>query len=286
MKTGLVLEGGAMRGLFTAGVLDVLMEQGIRLDGAVGVSAGAAFGCNYKSGQIGRAVRYNVCFARDWRFCSVRSLLLTGDLFGAKFCYETVPMELDKFDYDAYRRDPMPFYAVCTDMETGKAVYTNVPDCSGAQMDWIRASASLPLVSRPVVIGGRAYLDGGIADAIPLAFMEKQGYARNLVILTQPEGYRKKPAHPLIRTALRKHPQLAETMMQRHEMYNRETAYVFAQAAAKKAFVICPPQPIGISRTERDPEKLRAVYALGRRTATEQLDALRAFLQEGADASL
>ena len=164
-----------MRGMFTAGVMDVLMEAGIVFDGAVGVSAGAAFGCNYKSGQIGRVLRYNTRFVRDKRYCGWRVLLRTGDMFSADFCYGEVPRYLDPFDFDAYGKNPMEFYLVCTDMETGEAVYHKYEGWEDAGFDWIRASASMPLVSRPVEIGGRKLLDGGIADSIPVKFFEGLG---------------------------------------------------------------------------------------------------------------
>ena len=208
--TGLVLEGGAMRGLFTAGVLDVMMENGVWADGVIGVSAGAVFGCNYKSGQIGRTIRYNMRFCRDWRYCSLRSLILTGDLFGAKFCYETLPRELDLFDYDAYAQNPLPFYVVCTDVETGEAVYERCDRSDGEWMEVFRASASMPLASRVVGVRGKKLLDGGIADSIPIRYFESIGYERNIVVLTQPKDFVKKPSHglPLMKKLMRKYPKV------------------------------------------------------------------------------
>ena len=148
MKTGLVLEGGALRGLFSAGVIDVMMENGVKFDGLVGVSAGAAFGCNYKSRQAGRAIRYNTRFANDWRYCSWRSWLTTGDLFGGEFCYHVMPEELDIFDTAAFDSNPMEYYAVCTDVETGEPVYQKLMKCAYDTYEYIRASASMPLVSK------------------------------------------------------------------------------------------------------------------------------------------
>ena len=182
-----------MRGLFTAGVLDVLMERGVTFDGIVGVSAGACFGCNYKSGQIGRVIRYNKRFARDPRYCSWKSLFTTGDLFGAEFCYRTLPMELDVFDTAAYEANPMEFHVVATDCTTGKPVYRRLDKADARAFDWIRASASMPLVSRPVAIDGGLYLDGGLSDGIPLRYFESIGYERNVVVTTRPHGYRKFP---------------------------------------------------------------------------------------------
>ena len=186
MKTGLVLEGGALRGLFSVGVFDVLTEHGIMPDGIVGVSAGAAFGCNIKSHQQGRPLRYNKLMAHEWRYCSLRSLIKTGDLFGGDFCYHYMPNNIDLLDAEAYNADPIEFYAVCTDLTTGNAVYKLLMKIDYEAEEWFRASASMPLCSKIVEINGQKLLDGGITDSIPLKFMQSKGYARNIVVLTQP----------------------------------------------------------------------------------------------------
>ena len=197
MKTALLMEGGAMRGMFTCGVMDVLMENGIVFDGAAGISAGAVFGCNFKSRQIGRPIRYNKKYAGCWRYCSLRSLLQTGDLYGADFCYRVLPDTLDPFDRKAFRENPMAFWVGATDVETGKAVWHLCADGKKRDMEWLRASASMPFVSRPVPVDGMLLLDGGIAEAVPVSCMREHGYDRNVLILTQPKGYRKKAAPPL-----------------------------------------------------------------------------------------
>jgi len=280
--TGLVLEGGAMRGLFTAGVLDVMMENGVRMDGVIGVSAGAAFGCNVKSHQIGRVIRYNTRYARDPEYCGFRSLMRTGDLFGADFCYRRLPNELDPFDNAAFDSDPMAFWVVCTDVKTGKPLYHRC-DCAGDECsDWIRASASMPLVSRVVELQGKKLLDGGVADSIPLMAFEQMGYARNVVILTQPEGYVKEPAKgiPLMRMALRKYPELIRTMEHRHENYNEAVAYVRRREEAGAALVIRPKTRLAIGRVEHDAAKMRAVYEQGRAEGQERLEEIIAFVSE------
>ena len=280
--TGLVLEGGGMRGLFTAGVLDVLMENGIALDGTIGVSAGAVFGCNYQSGQIGRTLRYNLRFCREWRYCSLRSLLLTGDLYGAKFCYYTLPLELDKYDYDAYAADPMPFYVVCVDTETGEAVYQRCDRADGVYRDWFRASASVPLASRPVEIGGRTYLDGGVADSVPIRYFESIGYERNVVILTQPKGYVKKPSKglPVMKRLLKKYPNMVRALERRHVVYNETSAYVLQREDEGAALVIRPEKELDMSRTEHDPAKLQAAYDEGRRAGEKHLQSVMRFLKQ------
>ncbi|MCR5087742.1 MAG: patatin family protein [Lachnospiraceae bacterium] len=284
MKHGLVLEGGGMRGLFTTGILDVWMEHGgITVDGAVGVSAGAVFGCNFKSGQIGRGIRYNVKYAGDWRYKSYRSLLLTGDIFGARFCYDTLPRELDVFDTKAFANNPMEFYATVTNLETGRAMYKRMRDGGESDMQWFRASASLPIVSKIVKIGPYRLLDGGIADSIPLRFMESRGYERNIVILTQPAGFvkEKNGMLPLIRVALRKYPKAVEAMENRHIMYNRETAYVAEREAAGDVFVLRPDAPLAIDNMETREEELMRVYNHGREVGERTLAAVSEFLAQG-----
>ena len=280
-KTGLVLEGGAMRGLFTCGVLDVFMEKGVEVDGAVGVSAGACFGCNIKSRQPGRVLRYNLRFAHDKRYCSLRSLLKTGNLYNAEFCYKTIPDELDLFDYEALKNNPMEFYMVATDIKTGKPVYPKLVDGSPKDLEWMRASASMPLVSKPVAIDGGLYLDGGISDSIPLQFFESKGYNRNIVILTQPKSYVKGPNKliGLMKLLLRKYPNLVQTMANRHNMYNEETRYVFEQEKLGNTLVICPNEALGISRTEKHESELQRVYDMGRAIALERLEEIKKFLQ-------
>ena len=282
MKRGLVMEGGAMRGLFTAGVIDVFMESGVAFDGAIGVSAGACFGCNYKSKQPGRAMRYNLRFCRDPRYSGIRSLLRTGDIYGADFCYHMIPEQLDPFDYETFEQNPMEFYVVCTDVETGKPVYHNMAHARAGEMEWLQASASMPLVSRVVRAGGKGLLDGGVSDSIPLEFFESIGYDRNVVILTQPADYVKTPNKqvPLLKLALRDHPNVVETMARRHEVYNAETAYAHARAEAGAAIVIQPKTALPVRRIEHDADKLRAAYELGRDAGRERLQEVREFLGE------
>ena len=182
-----------MRGMFSCGVTDVFQENGVEFDGAAGISAGAAFGCNIKSRQPGRAIRYNKKYGRDWRYCSVRSLIVTGDLYGADFCYREIPDVLDPFDRAAYRENPMEFWVGATDVETGEIVYHNCMAGDDEDIQWLRASASMPLVSRPVSLAGRRLLDGGIVESVPLSIMRAQGYDRCVAVLTQPRDYVKKP---------------------------------------------------------------------------------------------
>ena len=269
-----------MRGLFTAGVLDVLMESGVKFDGLVGVSAGACFGCNYKSGQIGRVIRYNKRFARDPRYCSLGSLVRTGDLFNADFCYRELPLTLDVFDGDAFRSNPMEFHVVATDCATGKPAYRRIDEADETAFKWIQASASMPLVSRPVVIDGGEYLDGGLSDGIPLAYFESIGYGRNLVVTTRPRGYRKFSSwkHLLAKPFLRRYPAVYKALKTRHEWYNRTLEYIDSRVADGVAFLIAPDRPLEISRVCHDPEQMQAVYEVGRRQTEASLNEIIEFL--------
>ena len=271
MKRGIVLEGGAMRGLFTAGVLDVLMERGVKFDGAIGVSAGACFGCNYKSGQIGRVIRYNKRFANDPRYCSWTSLFKTGDLFNADFCYRELPMELDVFDAAAYESNPMAFNVVATDCSTGKAVYKRLDKADETAFRWIQASASMPLVSRPVEIDGGNYLDGGLSDGIPLRYFESIGYDRNLVITTRPHGYRKFPKKRMcvLKPMLRRFPAIYHALKTRYVWYNETLEYIDRRVADGAAVLIAPGEPLPISRVCHDPDTMQRVYDIGRKAAEE-----------------
>lgn len=281
MKRGLVLEGGAMRGMFTAGVTDVMMEHGITYDGLVGVSAGAVFGCNYKSKQIGRTIRYNLKYCKDPRYCSVRSLLKTGDLFGTQFCYRDIPNELDPFDLETYQNNPMEFYVVATDVTTGRPVYHECPTGGGEDLDWFRASASMPLAANIVEIDGRKLLDGGISDSIPLKFAETR-YEKNVVVLTQPMGFVKErnKALPVMRRVFKQNPRLIEVMARRHDNYNQATAYIREQERRGKVFVIRPEAPLDINRVEHDPEKIQRAYDHGRAVAEKRMAALQEFLKD------
>ena len=274
MKKGLVLEGGAMRRLFTAGIIDVMMEAGVEPDGLIGVSAGAAFGCNYKSRQPGRAVRYNTRFAKDPRYSGLRSLIKTGDYFNAEFGYHIVPKEYDIFDTEAFEQNRLVFVFVCTDVMTGEAVYHQMDRVTFDELEWLRASASMPLASKVVEVGGRKLLDGGVADSIPLAYFERIGYERNVVILTQPEGYVKEPNRlmPLMRLALRKYPKMLEAMENRHLMYNQELEYVRQAEREGRCLVIRPDEKLPIGHISHDPENMRRVYEIGRRKGKEHLD--------------
>ena len=280
MKTGLIMEGGAMRGMFTAGVLDVLMENGLVTDGAIGVSAGAVFGCNYKSHQIGRVIRYNTEYCNDKRYASFKNLVKTGNLYSEQFCYHEVPERLDPFDEAAFAASPMDFFVVCTDVKTGEPIYHKCRKGDAEDVRWMEASASMPLAAKIVKIGHYGLLDGGVADSIPVRFFESIGYKRNLIILTQPKGYTKKKNKflPAIRARYFRYPAFVEAVADRHERYNETLSYISMLEQAGQAYVIRPPIPLEIGAMERDPAQLRRVYETGRAVAQIQVEKIRDFL--------
>ena len=269
-----------MRGLFTAGAMDAWMAAGVSFDAIVGVSAGAAFGCNYKSHQPGRALRYNARFARDPRYCSFSSWLRTGDLFGGEFCYHALPDELDPFDRAAYDADPTAFYVVATDCDTGAAAYHRCDVAGPETYEWMRASASMPLCSRPVAIDGRRYLDGGLADSVPLAYCRSLGHDRCVVVLTRPRGYRKQDSalSALCRPLLWRLPAIYRALRARAALYNAQLDFVAAEEAKGAALVVRPPADLPIGRISHDPEAMRRVHAIGLETGKEILPRLREFL--------
>ena len=280
MKIGLVLEGGGMRGIYTAGVLDVFDEAGLRFDGVIGVSAGAVHGCSFLSGQRGRSIRYFCKYCLDRRFMSAFSLLTTGNAVGERLCYHDIPERLDPFDYAAFDRCGVPFYVGVTNVESGGAEYLRVTDMR-AQIDCLRASASMPYVSRIVSWQGKKYLDGGIADSVPLVAFENMGYEKNVVVLTRDVAYRRASDNlPLLNLRYCRYPRFIRTLKRRPQLCAAEDAYIASAAEQGRAFVVRPSRAVTVGRLERDAARLRALYELGAQDARENLDELRTFLRE------
>ncbi|MBE6459011.1 MAG: patatin family protein [Alphaproteobacteria bacterium] len=281
MKTGLVLEGGAKRGIYTAGVLDVLLENNILTDGVIGVSAGAIHGCSYVALQKGRSIRYNMKYGNDYRFMSFKSWLKTGSVVDTQFCYHELPEKLDPFDNETFQKSGIQFYVTCSNLDSGKAEYIFCRDMF-AEIDYLRASASLPLVSKIVEIDSKKLLDGGITDSIPLKAFESMGYEKNIVILTRPKGYRKKPNPLAWLSALvyRKYPRFVEAIYKRHNMYNDELDYVAQREKAGQALVLRPSRFIKVAKMEQDLNRVKEMYELGRHDAMTQLDKIKKFLAD------
>lgn len=281
-NAGLILEGGGMRGAYTAGILDFFLDKEIDFTSCYGVSAGACHACSYLSKQRGRAFRVSVEYLGDKRYCSVYSLLKTGDLFGAEFTYKTVPNELDPFDYEALQNSATDFYAVVTNVENGKAEYLPVKQRKDG-IRAVRASSSLPLLARIVEIDGKKYLDGGVSDSIPIRRSIEDGNERNVVILTQCDTYRKQPTRPMriIKMKYRHYPAFVKSLSQRHQTYNDTVAFVEREAKAGRAFIIRPKEPVTIGRVEKDRQKLESLYKTGYSDAAACYEDLMRFLEGG-----
>lgn len=278
MKTGLVLQGGAMRGMYTAGVLDVFMENGIAFDGVIGVSAGAITGCSFVSGQRERTIRYNLNYCRDKRMMSFYSLLTTGDLVGSKFCYHDIPQRLDPFDNEAFMSSPTAFYVTCTNLETGGPEYILLDDLN-AQVDYLQASASMPYVSHIVELGGMKLLDGGCSDPVPVRKAMALGYEKNVVVLTRPADHRAKPEKTAMASLFyRKYPRFVQTLHRQAAVFNRTQKDIERLEQEGKIFVIRPERPLEIGRMSHDPEEIWNAYTRGREDAQKHLDALREYL--------
>ncbi|WP_423189314.1 patatin-like phospholipase family protein [Alkalibacterium sp. f15] len=278
MSVGMVLEGGGMRGLYTAGVLDTLIDEEIQIDGMVTVSAGALFGINFASKQKGRALRYNKTYIRDKRYISLRSFLKTGDIVNKDFAFYTIPFSLDIFDEKAFKQSGIDFYVTVTNMETGKPEYVLITEPFN-QMEALRASGSMPFVSRPIVHKGSNYLDGGASDSIPIKKARTLGYDKNIIILTRPLDYRKtKPNNFMIDRWYKNYPAFKHTLKNRYNNYNDTIEKVIEDEQSGNAFVIRPSETIPIKRLERDPAKLQVMYDLGVKDAEKRLLELKNYL--------
>ena len=278
MKTGLILEGGGTRGIYTAGILDVFLEHDIHFDGVIGVSAGAIHGCSFVSKQHGRSIRYYKKYSNDPRFMGIKSWIKTGDFIGADFCYHELPEKLDKYDNEAFLASDTKFYATCTNLETGKAEHYHFTDMF-EQIDYLRASASLPYFSRIVEIDGKKYLDGGCADSVPVEAFQKMGYEKNVIVLTRPAGYRKKPEHSkLAKLVYRKYPNFVKALTSRADTYNITMEKIEQMEKDGTILVIRPAEPLNIGRLENNPEKTQEIYDAGRQDGLRMIASVKNFI--------
>ena len=280
-KAGLVLEGGGMKGIYTAGGLDFFLDKGILFSSCYGVSAGACHLCSYLSGQRGRAYDISVDYLDDKNYCSYSNVLRTGDLFGVKMCYDDIPNRLNPYDYEAFNAYQGRAFAVVTNIETGQPEYLRLRDMH-KDIQAVRASASLPLVSRNVEIDGKLYLDGGLSDSVPIMHSIVDGNRKNVVVLTKEVGYRRKPSSHLgvVRLRYAKYPKVYELMANRHTAYNQMLDYLEAQVKNGQAFVIRPKKASGVGRIEKDKEKLRLLYEEGYADAEACYEQLKAYLEK------
>ncbi len=280
MKTMLVLEGGAMRGIYTAGVLDVLLENNIKIDAIVGVSAGALFGINYLSKQKGRCLRYNLENVHNKHYMGFYSFLTTGNIMNKKFCFDTLVHKTDPFDFKEFKKSKTKFYCVVTNLETGKPEYIEIKDLEKENdMEYLRASGSMPLVSKIVEINNKKYLDGGCSDSVPVEWALKQGYDRVVVVETRPKEYRKKESSVFLYKLLyKKYPKFIETMKNRYNDYNKTKKFVIREDN-KSIFVIRPSKTVKIKRIERDKAKIQEQYNLGVEDAKKCLKDLKNYIK-------
>lgn len=278
MSIGLVLEGGAMRGMYTAGVLDVFMDHDIPVDGIIGVSAGVLFGVNYPSKQRGRVIRYNKRFAKDPRYMGWKSFLTTGNIVNKDFAFYTVPQKLDVFDQDAFAQSGIDFYATLTNVETGEAEYVKLGNLF-EEMEVLRATSALPLVSKMVEIDGKKYLDGSIADSIPVEKMQELGYDKVIVVLTRPLEYRKKPSKPgMYKMVYGKYPRFVDAAMNRYKMYNDTVERIIDLENKKEIFVVRPSKTVDVKHIERDENNLQEMYDLGVSDCIDCIEHLKSYL--------
>ena len=265
--------------MYTCGVIDVFMENHIDFDQVVGVSAGAAFGCNIKSRQIGRALRYNKRFCRDPRYSGLKSFIKTGDLYNKEFAYGIVPTILDPFDTKTFKENPLRFTLVCTDIHTGKPIYHEIENRDATDIEWIRASASIPIVSKPVKLDGYELLDGGVSDSIPVDWMLERS-SKTVVVLTRDKSYRKKPMKyiNLLKKAFKGYPKLQKALENRHIVYNETLDRIEQLEREGRIFVIRPSKPIECAMIEKDPNHLQEIYDIGRKDALNYLNDLKEYL--------
>ena len=281
VKFGLVLEGGGMRGIYTAGVLDIFMERGFNpFDGVIGVSAGAVHGCSYLSGQCGRSIRYYNKYCSDPRFMSIQSFIKTGNVVGVDFCYHELPDKLDPYDHEGFAKRKAEFYVTCTNVETGEPEYCIVTDMRG-QIDYLRASASLPYLSQIVEIDGKKYLDGGCTDSIPIEAFINMGFNKNVLILTCPRDHVRKPEHPIMaKLVYRKYPKLSAALRDHHIRYNETKKKIAQLEREEKIFVICPEHPLKIGRLEKDSSNVQRVYETGRSDGEKYFESMCKWLDK------
>ena len=280
MKTGIVLEGGALRAIFTSGVCDGLLEGRVMPDYLIGVSAGIAYGVSYLSRQPRRNLEVVTTYAPDRRYMGMHNLADKHNrcYFGLKFAYDTIPNQLVPFDYDAFEAYPGQVEAVVTNLDTGRAEYLEVPR-RDRQSVVLQATCAMPLMFPIYHLDGKPFLDGGVADSIPWQRALDQGCDRVLVVLSRPRDYVRKPDKliPLIRKTYRDYPNFVRAMEDRAAVYNRSREELFAREARGELLVIAPDSTLGVSRIERDPNKLRLLWAKGYQQTVDRMEEIRAY---------
>ena len=279
-KTCLVLEGGAMRGIYTSAIIDTFLDEDIKIDTLIGVSAGALFGVNYVSKQKGRSLRYNKKYIKDKNYMGVYSLIKTGNIVNTEMSYNKIPNELYPFDEKTFQKAKTKFYLTVTDIETGKPEYKHITNTT-KEMNLFRATGSMPFVSQIVEYEGKKYLDGALGDSIPVLKAKEMGFEKIIVVLTQPEDYRKKKNPQwLAKLFYRKYPNLINAINTRYIKYNETLEIIKDLEHKKEIFVIRPSSSLNISRIEKDIEKIDNTYELGLKDAKKAMKRLKKYLSE------
>ena len=276
----LILEGGGMRGMYTAGVLDCFLDNNIEIDNIVGVSAGICTGISYVSKQKRRSFCVNTKYLDRGRYVGIRNLIATGSIFNMDLLFKSIPDELEPFDYKTYNSSAKNVVAVATSCETGKAEYFDISKLMRGRLEKIQASASIPLLAKAVEVDGKYYYDGGVSDSIPIAWSIKNGADKNIIVLTRPLGYRKKEKDisGFARKIMKKYPQIAKTYAKRDAEYNASLELCEAEAAAGRALIIAPTDTEDVSRLTKDRVKLVKLYNRGYSDAQKQLDKIKEFI--------
>jgi len=281
-NAGLILEGGGMRGVYTAGVLDCFLDYDIEFSACYGVSAGACHCCSFLSKQRKRAFNINVDYLDNKNYASFYSLLTTGNFFGKEFLYDEIPNKLNPYDYETFDKYKGEFKAVLSNVEIGKAEYISIKDLH-KDIIYICASSSLPFLSKIVEIDGKKYLDGGISDSIPLKKSQEDGNSKNVVILTRDKTYRKEKSSvsKLAKVVYRKYPNIETLLKNRYKMYNETVKYIEECEEREEIFVIRPENKVDIGRIEKNKSKLESLYIQGYNDAKKRIDELKDFLSGG-----
>lgn len=281
MKVALILEGGAMRGMYTAGVLDAFLDHGIKIDTILSVSAGALFGVNYASKQRGRVLNYNTKYIKYPMYMSFKSLIKTGNLVNKEFAYYVLPRRLDVFDQNEFEKSNIEYFVTVTNVDSGQAEYVKISNVF-EQMEYLRASSAIPFLSKVIEIDGKRYLDGGVADSIPLGRALEMEFEKIIVVLTRDENYRKKESkNPIFAKIVSKQygEKFAAVMLNRGKNYNTTVEKIIDLERKKEIFVIRPSEELKISRLEKDVDKIKEIYKLGFMDANNKISDLKEYLR-------
>ena len=281
-KTALVLEGGAMRGIYTAGVLDTLLKNNIYVDGVIGVSAGSIHGCSYVSKQYERSINYYKACRKDYRFLSFKSFFKTGNIIDTDYCYDEIPNKLFPFDHDTFEKSKTKFYVTITNIETGEPEYIYLKSLRNKNIDYLRASASMPVISQIVEIDGKKYLDGGMSDSIPIEYFKNLGYDKCIIVKTKDKTYKKSKEKvlPLAKKIYKDYPKFIERLKNRHIDYNNQISKIRELEEKGEILVIEPSKKLKISRLEKKIENIIEAYNLGKKDTTDKLNEIKKFLKK------